>query len=81
MKFPSRAFAKFQSIHRKIKAIRDVNERYELQSLKIFGKYAKIASTNMEQYLENEEGDEDHEEDIDVQEQEESDKTLHFLYS
>ncbi|ORE17394.1 hypothetical protein BCV71DRAFT_269887 [Rhizopus microsporus] len=66
-KFPTRASAKFQAIHKKIKALRDVNARYEVNSITTLGKYAKLASISLEKYKElgseNEEDDEEQEED------------------
>ncbi|KAG1174991.1 hypothetical protein G6F70_007944 [Rhizopus microsporus] len=60
-KFPTRASAKFQAIHKKIKALRDVNARYEVNSITTLGKYAKLASISLEKYKElgseNEEDD------------------------
>ncbi|CEJ03284.1 hypothetical protein RMCBS344292_17271 [Rhizopus microsporus] len=66
-KFPTRASAKFQAIHKKIKALRDVNAQYEVNSITTLGKYAKLASISLEKYKElgseNEEDDEEQEED------------------
>ncbi|KAG0757608.1 hypothetical protein G6F62_007207 [Rhizopus arrhizus] len=72
-KFPTRASAKFQAIHKKIKALRDVHAQYEVKSITTLGKYAKLASTSLEKYRElgseNEEDGEEQEEDNEEQEE------------
>ncbi|GAA5811522.1 hypothetical protein MFLAVUS_004959 [Mucor flavus] len=63
MKFPTRASAKFQAIHKKIKALRDVHAQYEVNSITTLGRYSESASISLEKYRElvseNEEDDEE----------------------
>ncbi|KAG1052338.1 hypothetical protein G6F43_005511 [Rhizopus delemar] len=47
-KFPTRASAKFQAIHKKIKALRDVHAQYEVNSITALDKYANLASVSLD---------------------------------
>ncbi|KAG0163098.1 hypothetical protein DFQ30_000739 [Apophysomyces sp. BC1015] len=75
MKFPTRPSAKFQAMHKKIKALRDAQAQYEVESITTLGRYAKSASASLEKYRElcSENGEDDDEQEEDSEEQDEDD--------
>ncbi|RCH95611.1 hypothetical protein CU097_013202 [Rhizopus azygosporus] len=82
-KFPTRASAKFQAIHKKIKALRDVDAQYEVNFITTLGKYAKSASISLEKYKElgSENEEDDEEQEIDKQEHGGSEQAMHYLFN
>ncbi|CAO3630892.1 unnamed protein product [Mucor hiemalis] len=69
MKAPKRASSKFNSIYNTIKAMREEKNRLELEALKIIGKRAKVASTSVQKFEEEEDEEEEGEEEEDEEEE------------
>lgn len=92
-KLPTKPFAKFQTIHKRIKALNYVHVQYEVEPVITLGRYAKSASTNPKKYREicsengennEEQGDGDeqvmnNEQQSDKQEHEENKQEIHYF--